>query len=171
MLRAAQPYGADASLLCSSCTVGELDVGESTGHWLDDDVVRLTRRPRLKKATRDRLPFLKLSLAGLIRLGQARLSRPATILLLEMLRLAGLRTVQRRGGWVALDHAGLERLGLQGRFIRCRAVKQLVSKGFLVVRGASAAGRKLEYRLNPDWDTPESKVVDLAAAREARTAR
>jgi hypothetical protein len=147
--------------------------------WLDEQVTEFLAtkggRYRLRTNTRrDRLPFLRLTLQGLAKLSQARLSQPAVILHLEMIRLSGLKTVQSHGGWVPWDRAGFKRLGLHEKNVRYRAVKLLVAAAFIETRGACTAGRKLEYRLNPDWVTaepgsrPRPKVVDLAAVRKAR---
>lgn len=89
---------------------------------------------------------------------------PSLILLLEMVRLAGLRWVKRRDGWLVLNREVLEAIGLTDRWIRRRAVQRLLTFGWLEVR-RTAMGCQLEYRLNPDWAKSSAEVIDLASRR------
>jgi len=87
---------------------------------------------------------------------------------LAMVRLSGLRLIRNRDGWTSLEHAGLEDLGLADKDIRHRAVRKLVALGCLETRGINASGRKLEYRLTPNWADPPAQVIDLATVRTTR---
>jgi hypothetical protein len=149
--------------------------------WLDEEAKAFLarrrqrrRRFRLKPAARIRLPFLKLTLSQLDRISQLRLSQPSIVMLLEMMRLSGLWSIQQRDGWAPWDHARFKRLGLHEKSARYRAVRLLVAARCMETQGAAVAGRKLEYRLLPDWAEAKpgaksrSKVIDLAAARKAR---
>jgi hypothetical protein len=92
---------------------------------------------------------------------------PAIILHLEMVRLSGMRWVQRREGWISLNQETLEAAGLTDRKTRHRAVKKLRAWGWLGVRGAP--GSKLEYRLNPSWAKPKAEGVTWSrSGRDAR---
>jgi hypothetical protein len=91
-----------------------------------------------------------------------RLSLAAT-LLLDIIRLSGTRWVRQRDGWLLLNEATLNELGLIDKRARCRTVKRLVVLGFIEVRGNP--GGRLEYRLKADWAKPKAEVVDLAAVR------
>jgi hypothetical protein len=138
-------------------------------HWLDD--VPKRRTPQLRKATRARLPFLQLTLPELARLSEDKPTLPAIILFLEVIRLSGLHVVKERGGWATLDSPSLNSLGLSDKFVRYRAVTQLVILNYVFTRGH--LGSKLEYRLNPHWAAPRPKarpkMVDLASARKVRS--
>jgi hypothetical protein len=90
------------------------------------------------------------------------------ILHLEMMRLSGTRWAKRRGGWISLNEETLTAIDLTDKSTRYRAVRRLLTLGWLELRGA--AGRKPEYRLNPDWAESKAEVIDLAAARKAKGA-
>jgi hypothetical protein len=93
---------------------------------------------------------------------------PAAALQLEIMRLSGLRRVQRQYGWMVLDRETITRAGLADRQVRYRAAKRLVKLGWLETRG-SREGHKLEYRLNPGWAKPKAEMIDLAAHRKKET--
>jgi hypothetical protein len=90
------------------------------------------------------------------------------VLFLEIVRLSGLRRIKKRDGRISLGGKELEALGLSNRATLSKAVKKLVSCGFIEVFGTDSPGKKLEYRLNPNWAKPKAVVVDLMAARKAR---
>jgi hypothetical protein len=100
-----------------------------------------------------------------------RLLDPAASLLLELLRLSGLRRIQHRDGWIPVTQALAERVGIADRDRRCRIVKRLRAAGILEVRQLNTCGNKVEYRLNPNWAKREAEVIDLAAVRKAQTAK
>jgi hypothetical protein len=85
---------------------------------------------------------------------------------LELIRLSGTLWVQRREGWLPFDRETRVALGLAARSTCSRAVNRLVDLGFIEVRGMP--GSRLDYRLNPRWAQPKVKVINLAAAKEAR---
>jgi hypothetical protein len=148
----------------------ENGMNNSNPHWLDDEVVGKANPPRrLRSATsRKQHVYVHLTIEGLAAISRTRLSAPAVVLLLEMVRLAGLRWAKRHGGWVVLNEANLLVVGLSDKDVRYRAVKQLVACEFMEVRGTSELGRRLEYRLRPDWAAPAkpaAKVIDLAKVR------
>jgi hypothetical protein len=90
---------------------------------------------------------------------------PASALHLEMMRLSGLRWVVKRDGWVSPNRESLEAIGLVDKRARHRAVKRLVACRFLEVRSTGTGGRKLEYRLRPDWARPSAEVIDLKTVK------
>lgn len=69
---------------------------------------------------------------------------------------------------MSLNQETLREAGLTDRFVRHRAVKRLLARGWLEVRGTNTPGRKLEYRLNPNWALPKAKVVDLGTASRGK---
>jgi hypothetical protein len=85
---------------------------------------------------------------------------------LELIRLSGTRWVQRREGWVSFDRDMRVALGVVARSTYSEAVKRLVDLGFIKARGTP--GSRLECRLNPHWAKPKAKVINLAAAKQAR---
>ena len=91
---------------------------------------------------------------------------PAAALLLELLRVSGLRSTKRRDGWILLDQERLAALRLDDKGVRHRAMQRLRARGVIEVR--SRYGRKLEYRLDPNWVKPKAAVVDLESVRKAR---
>jgi hypothetical protein len=71
-------------------------------------------------------------------------------------------------GRISLSGKELEALGLSNRATLSKAVKKLVGCGFIEVFGTDSPGKKLEYRLCPNWAKPKAKVVDLAAVRKVQ---
>ena len=91
---------------------------------------------------------------------------PAVALHLELVRMHRLLSVRRQDGWSTIIGKRLEAIGLVGKDVHYRAVKRLLARGVIEVR--SLYGRKLEYRLNPDWAKPKAEMVNLAAVRKAQ---
>jgi hypothetical protein len=120
---------------------------------------------RLPSGSRKKRPYTVVSAEGLVALRKHL--PPAAILHLEMLRLSGLRWVKRRDGWVSLNQETLTAVDLADKHVRFRAVRQLRTWGWLEVRGTGVQGRRLEYRLNPDWAKPKAlrrnKRITVAA--------
>ena len=96
----------------------------------------------------------------------SRMSGPAVVLLLELIRQSGLETVRKRDGWVSFSNGSLEIVGLADKYVRHRAARRLVAAGYIET---SVIGRhKSQYRLNPNWAKPKAEVVDLDVRRKAR---
>jgi hypothetical protein len=101
-----------------------------------------------------------------------RLHDPVVALHLELIRLSGTRWAKARDGWLPFNREILENIGLDNRFVRHRAVKRLLALRCIEVRSiGDVAGRRLEYRLDPNWAKPKAKVVDLESVRRARKTR
>jgi hypothetical protein len=113
-----------------------------------------------------RIPFARIRVTEFAAFG--RQFGLASVLFLEMLRLSGLRRVQKRDGWVTFTQRALMILGLSNRSTLAKAVAQLVRCGFIEVRTTRTPGQKLEYRLVPGWGRSEAEVVDLASRRQAK---
>jgi hypothetical protein len=95
-----------------------------------------------------------------------RIFSPAVALLLELLRVAGLRSTKKRDGWTPFDLERFEAIGLTDKRVRYRAVRRLLAHDVIEVR--QLYGLRFEYRLNPNWAKPKAEVVDLAAQRKKR---
>jgi hypothetical protein len=91
---------------------------------------------------------------------------PAIALLLDLKRQAGLRSTKKRDGWTPFDQERFAAIGLADRRTRHWFVKRLLARAWIEVR--SRHGRRLEYRLNPNWAKAKAEVVDLAAVRKAQ---
>jgi hypothetical protein len=92
-----------------------------------------------------------------------RMFGTAGALVLELRRLAGLRSTRNREGWGSIDQGRFEAIGLSDKFWRSHVVAKLRDLGVIETRGSP--GSKLEYRLNPNCAKPRAEVVDLATRR------
>ena len=108
--------------------------------------------------------FARLEPEGIVKLGS--ICGTFLALHLDMIRLSGMRWVRRREGWVIFDRAMRVSLGLPSRQAYSKAVKRLRDLGWIETR--SEPGSRLECRLNPNWAKPKAKVINLAAAKQAR---
>jgi hypothetical protein len=95
-----------------------------------------------------------------------RLHNPSVALHLELVRRHRLAVVRRQDGWGTITGKRLEAIGLADKDVHYRAVKRLISRGVIEVR--SHYGRKLEYRLNPNWAKQKAEVVDPVTVRKAQ---
>jgi hypothetical protein len=124
-------------------------------------------RVRLPSSVMTKNSFAKMGGEEIAAFG--RFHDPAVALHLELIRLSGTRWAKQRDGWIPFNREILENIGLNDKFVRHRAVQRLVDIGCMEARlVADVAGRRLEYRLRPNWANPKAKVVDLAAVRKAR---
>ena len=135
-------------------------------------------RQRQPRGLAGKSGFARIDQEGIAALGRAYDASLA--LHLEMVRLSGMQWVQRREGWLSLDRDIRAALRLTARSTCSAAVKRLVDRNFIEVRGTP--GSRLEYRLNPHWAKSKAKevnpsakphkmlakVVDLAARRKAK---
>jgi hypothetical protein len=127
----------------------------------------VTRREKPPTGSPIRRPYAKVYQHEFAALSAAgRISGPAVVLLLELIRQSGLETIKKRDGWVLFSDNNLEIVGLTDKYVRHRAACRLASIGWIEIKAISQ--HKLQYRLNPDWAKPKAEVINLAAAKQAR---